>query len=153
MKIIAHRANVAYPNFATENHPYQILEAIRKGFDVEIDVWKIDEKIFLGHDRPEYLVDDDLLIYVGNYAWFHCKNFEALDFFNNTMPHMNYFWHQDDDYTMTSMGYIWVNPGMPAGEKSVIVLPENSFAREDMVRIVKEINPYAVCTDYPEDFI
>ena len=59
MKIISHRGNLDGPIFEKENHPDYILNAIDAGFDVEIDLWKIETKLFLGHDEPKYLIDVD----------------------------------------------------------------------------------------------
>ena len=35
----------------------------------------------------------------------HAKNFEAL--INLKKINANYFWHQNDDYVLTSSGYVW----------------------------------------------
>lgn len=156
MKIIAHRGNVDGSNYSTENHPYQVLYAIFKGFDVEVDVWVIEDSspmIYLGHDKPEYLVDENFFIHIGKHAWFHCKNLNALNFFNEKMPEMNYFWHENDDYTITSKGYIWANPGKQIGKNFVLVLPENTFEKNKMVASARAVSPYAICTDYAESFI
>jgi hypothetical protein len=34
------------------------------------------------------------------------------------------FWHQNDDFTLTSKNYIWTYPGQPYTASSVIVMPE-----------------------------
>ena len=57
MKLISHRGNLKGPNPQTENHPDQIVECIKKGYDVEIDVRLIDGKPWLGHDDRQYNVD------------------------------------------------------------------------------------------------
>lgn len=123
---IAHRGNITGPNPEKENDPDYLLEAINIGFNVEADIWVIDDVIFLGHDKPEYLVPESFLIEIGNSAWFHCKNLEALSFFNNVFPQLNYFWHQEDDFTLTSQGYIWTYPGKPVSSRSVVVDLENN---------------------------
>lgn len=46
MKIISHRGNLNGPSPKTENTPEQIDFALKKGFDVEIDLWKINDKFF-----------------------------------------------------------------------------------------------------------
>jgi hypothetical protein len=53
--IIAHRALLNGPNKALENQPSSIEKAIELGFYVEIDVWSVNHKWFLGHDKPEIL--------------------------------------------------------------------------------------------------
>ena len=57
MKFISHRGNTDGPNLEWENDPSRIEEVLEKGYDVEIDVWKIGSKLFLGHYGPEYTVD------------------------------------------------------------------------------------------------
>jgi hypothetical protein len=39
------------------------------------------------------------------------KTYETLEMLIKTKCH--YFWHQEDDYTITSKGFIWVYPGKP----------------------------------------
>jgi hypothetical protein len=47
MILIAHRGNLNGPNKESENMPDYINIAIEKGFYVEIDVWLINNKLFL----------------------------------------------------------------------------------------------------------
>lgn len=122
MKLIAHRGNTKGPNPEMENNPEYLMDAIKHDFDVEVDVWVIDDEICFGHDLPKYRdIPESFLISIGNSAWFHCKNLEALKFFNTVFPHLNYFWHQKDDYTLTSAGYIWTYPGKDLFNKSIAV--------------------------------
>ena len=61
MKLIAHRGNITGPKPELENSPDYIFEAIKKGFDVEVDVWYgTDGKFMLGHDNPDYSFPFDL---------------------------------------------------------------------------------------------
>jgi hypothetical protein len=138
---IAHRGNVSGPNADLENKPHHIVAAISQKFDVEVDIWMNKEGIFLGHDKPMYEIDEDFINDIKDEAWFHCKNIEALGFFANNMPDARYFWHQQDDYTITSNGYIWTYPGKTITNKSIIVLTEPMD-----LNIFKDA--YGVCTDY-----
>lgn len=101
----SHRGNIIGPT-DKENHPDQIDYALSCGYGVEIDVWKIGHKYFLGHDRPqywtplEYLLNKNFLI--------HAKNVAAL---NSLMEHTHCFWHETDNYTITSRGEIICYPG------------------------------------------
>ena len=54
MKVIAHGGNLNGPNANEENRPSYINNAIKSGYDVEIDVWYVDNKWYLGHDDPRY---------------------------------------------------------------------------------------------------
>lgn len=143
MKIIAHRGNLDGPNPLKENGLYYIDEAIQSGFDVEIDI-REDDGLFLGHDDPQYHVTFDWLIKRKNNLWVHCKNLKALEFFSETS--FNYFWHENDRYTITSLGFGWVYPGQDPYKKSVVVLPEKtSYFNEQYTKSNKF---YSICTDF-----
>ena len=139
MVLISHRGNLNGPNHERENHPDYIMEAYRAGFNVEIDVWEIKNKFFLGHDKPQYEVDWRFL--TNGAFWCHAKNFDALHSMRNCGAHC--FWHQNDSYTLTSKGYIWTYPGMSVGRESIIVC--NSM--EETVLMSKK-RMHAVCSDY-----
>jgi hypothetical protein len=142
MKIIAHRGNLEGPNINTENTVSQILLAIERGFDAEIDLWVENGKFFLGHDLPTYEISIDFLKNNQSYLWIHCKNLEAIVFLKKFLPTSNFFWHQSDDFALTSKGYIWTYPGKTTTDQSVIVdLSENP-------RVSYEA--FGICTDYPE---
>jgi len=143
---IAHRGNTTGSDPELENSPKYLMEAIQSGFDVEVDVWVRDEEISFGHDGPKYLfIPESFLLEIGHAAWFHCKNFEALNFFNNTFPHLNYFWHQHDDFTLTSQGHIWTYPGKQIGPTSVLVMPEIDYI--DIQDAIDFYKPNYVCSD------
>ena len=125
MKIIAHRGNITGRNPEYENHPDYILDAIWAGYEAEIDVWWENGHWFLGHDAPTYSINSNFL--ENKKLWCHAKNFQAFKLMlKNRSIHC--FWHQEDDYTMTSQGYIWTYPGKKIDTTSVIVKPEeNNF--------------------------
>ena len=135
MKFISHRGNINGKNLELENNPAHIKEAIKKGYDVEIDVWFIDT-FYLGHDKPEYKVTKSFL--ENTKLWCHAKNLLALE--NLQKLKTKYFWHQEDDYTLTSNGYIWTYPGKKLSKKSICVLPELK-----KIRIPKYIS--GICSD------
>jgi hypothetical protein len=139
---IAHRGNTKGPS-ETENNPVNLIVAISLGFDVEVDIWMDMKGVYLGHDKPQYTVDETFLEDIKGHAWFHCKNIEALGYFVNNMPDAKYFWHQEDDHTLTSNGYIWTYPGKAVTNKSIIVLTEPAD-----LSLYKDA--YGVCTDYLE---
>lgn len=107
MIIISHRGNTIGSNPSNENRPDIILKTL-EDFDCEIDLWVINNNLFLGHDEPQYAINEDFLSNKG--LWIHAKNIEALDFLNGKK--LNYFWHQEDKATITSLGYIWCYPGV-----------------------------------------
>jgi len=139
--IISHRGNVNGKNESLENYPDYIDEAIKCQFDVEIDVWiKNGFEIFLGHDEPQYQVNISWLLERKDKLWIHCKNVEAIIYFNK-INDFNYFWHQNDDVTLTSKSYIWAYPGKQSIENSIAVMPE--IFNDDVSACL------GICTDFP----
>lgn len=142
MKLIAHRGNVYGPDNEKENSPDHILNAIDLGFDVEIDVWGKDNDLFLGHSEPQYDVDNSFIENFSDKFWVHCKNLEALYICNFLLKDINFFWHQEDDYALTSKKIFWTYPGKHLSTNSILVLPEkNNY--EDLGGKF-----YGICSDY-----
>lgn len=137
MRFIAHRGNLNGPNPKDENRMDYILTALDKGFEVEIDVWYHDQQWWLGHDKPQYKTG--ISLFSNSKVWVHAKNYQAFDELRY-ISHCNYFWHDKDDYTLTSHGYIWCLPGSEILENSVAVLPELKF-RGDLSK------SYGICSD------
>ena len=119
MKLIAHRGNTEGSKPAVENDPVYISQALKAGFDAEIDVWSINGNYILGHDSPDFFVKQSFL--ENKKLWCHAKNLEALErMLSNEKIHC--FWHEEDKYTVTSKGHIWTYPGEDATSNSVIVI-------------------------------
>lgn len=138
---IAHRGNTNGPSWY-ENQIWYIQKAIDEGFQVEVDLWGIRGKLWLGHDSAQYLVTEEWLEARSEHLWVHCKNLEALDSMTKNPHPLRYFWHQTDDYTLTSNGYIWTYPGKPTTDKSILV---------SLGSTPPAGNIYAVCSDYVVD--
>jgi len=149
MKLISHRGNIDGPNPLEENSPEYIEKALIEGFHVEIDIRydTYDKKLYLGHDEPQYLIDWFWLSKYKDFLWIHCKNIEALYEFSYGTSGFNYFWHQNDDFTLTSRNYIWTYPGKSYTPKSVIVMPEWNMP-VDVFSDLKAFNCYGICSDY-----
>lgn len=125
MILISHRGNINGKNVEMENHPSYIDTALNLGYDVEIDVWVIDGTLHLGHDEPQYDITQDWLNERGENLWIHCKNVEAMEWFMEIQfSGFNYFWHEEDTMTLTSMGEMWVYPGKQPVRGSIAVMPE-----------------------------
>lgn len=126
MILISHRGNLDGKS-SFENHPEHIQEALLQDFDVEIDVWWIDGEYWLGHNNPQYQIDENYL--ENPKFWCHAKNIEGLHkMIQNKNIHC--FWHQEDDVTLTSKGYIWTYPNKKLTPKSIAVLPEGVIEEE-----------------------
>jgi len=145
VKIIAHRANLNGPKPYDENNPLIVDKVIEMGLDVEIDLRCYNNQYYLGHDNPDYAISKQWLEDRSEFLWVHCKNEESIMNLNNT-KNINYFWHQNDDYTITSHGFVWVYPNKKIFKNSICVLPELGING-----IIEDC--YAICTDYPERYL
>lgn len=142
MKFISHRGNISNKNISSENNPDQIEYCIKNLYDVEIDIRHINGLWFLGHDEPQYQISIQWLTKLAAKLWIHCKNIEALDELSK-YDLFNCFWHNTDDYTLTSKNIIWAYPGKTLTSRTVCVLPEtvNSFSIENLKLC------YGICSD------
>lgn len=140
MILISHRGNINGINKKYENNPTYIQSAINKGYNVEIDVW-YKNAFFLGHDRPQFKVSQKFL--ENKKFWCHAKNLEALEKLQKLKT--KYFWHQEDDYTLTSNGYIWTYPGKKLSKKSICVLPE--LNKKKLPKLIS-----GICSDFIERY-
>lgn len=122
MKLISHRGNINGKILESENKPDYIDDTICLGYEVEIDMWWINGKTYLGHDKPQYEVNDKWLEERIDNLWVHCKNIELLNWIRSTSLH--YFWHETDTITLTSKNYIWAYPGKQPIIGSIAVMPE-----------------------------
>ena len=143
MILISHRGNINGRNVELENHPSYITRAVELGYNVEIDVWFKDNAFFLGHDEPQYSINLSFLR--NKNLWCHAKNLQALDAMLKESIHC--FWHQNDDYTITSKGIIWVYPGKLLNSNSICVMPELSYDISTM-----KFNCAGICSDVIERF-
>lgn len=125
---------------------------------VEVDVWGDGRDLRVGHDVGDW---------VFNYHDFydcsslivHCKNLEAMWWLRarSVPPSFDYFFHDQDDATITNQGKIWVHPRMLDGA-SMRSIPTGSYVVVPMHP--NEIDPVildvlsqmgGVCTDFPEE--
>lgn len=142
MKIISHRGNVNGSNIKLENRPDYVENAIILGFDVEVDVWVVGDSVYLGHDNPMYEIDIDFL--KNKEIWCHAKNEESLSLMLDC--DINCFWHQKDNFTLTSKGFVWCYPGF-FHPKGVTVIRESPSI---CTKYSKKI--YGICTDFAEEW-
>lgn len=141
MIFICHRGKKN--NQEPENFRENILKNLSLGYDCEIDVWKIENKFFIGHDKPEEEIEDKFLY--NDHLWCHAKNIESLKYMISN--NINTFWHQEDDYTITSKGFVWVYPGKKLIKNCIAVKPElANYSLKDL-KIC-----YAICTAEVEKY-
>ena len=145
MRLISHRGNLNGPNPERENHPDYIWEALRAGFEVEIDIWFVDGKFKLGHDEPQYEFPFELIDQHYPKLWIHCKNIDALSKLNELDPNgskVNYFWHENDLGVLTSKSYIWSTNLINNG---ILVMPE-LFDKQPIETTM------GICSDYIKNY-
>lgn len=140
--IISHRGNLE-GSIEKENDPCSIDSAISLGLDVEIDIWKIKSKYYLGHDSPVYSINLDFLIKRSDRLWIHCKNLSALSSLSQNRK-LEVFWHQTDNFSLTKNNFIWTYPDHPVTQNSIIV----ALSTENAIKALKQ-RPFGICTDYP----
>lgn len=141
---ISHRGNINGKISSNENNPNYVDLAIRKGYDVEVDVWYIKQTLWLGHDSPQYDVDLGWFIDRIDKLWIHCKNIDSVIYFKKCDKNFNYFWHQQDDITLTSHNFIWAYPGKQPIDDSISVLPE--INNDDTKSCI------GICSDFIEKY-
>lgn len=141
MKFISHRGNIngIIPN--QENRLNYIDDALSQGYDVEVDIWGVDGLLYTGHDSADYDIDIDWILDRANYLWIHVKNIKALDIMMKYDKVINYFWHQNDDVTLTSRNFIWTFPGKELTVNSIAVLPE-------VGKFHNISSAYGICSDF-----
>ena len=69
---------------------------------------------------------------------FHAKNHKAIKPLSDAELH--WFWHDNDDYTLTTYGFIWTYPGKPYTSRSIAVKPKQIRDDEKLC--------YGVCSDW-----
>ena len=109
MKLIAHRGNIDGPS-DEQNSPDYIDNALSLGYDAEIDVRydPLTTVFWLGHDEPQYKVSWKWMANRHELLWIHCKDITTLsEFTKYKHTKYQYFWHQGDDFALTSNNYIW----------------------------------------------
>lgn len=147
MKLIAHRGNTKGILKHCENSPDYLDHALSMDYDVEIDFRKFDTGLYLGHDLPEYKITDQWLQDRKNKIWLHCKNAEAFTYALDNNYHC--FWHNVDDYTLTSYGFVWAFPGKSSlGPNTILVMPEHHYPFD----FIHRIPCYGVCSDFVDKF-
>jgi hypothetical protein len=85
---------------------------------------------------------------MGDVMWLHCKNFEALvELKYKRIKYPRYFWHENDDFTLTNDGLIWTFPRRPLCPWSICVAPgKGNYADEHLKKC------FGICDDNIEKY-
>ena len=143
MIYISHRGNLSGINKDLENHPQQIDKAICGGFDVELDLWFDNGQLYLGHDRPDYMIDDKFLIERSQNIWVHAKSIETAKFLISTNLH--WFWHEKDKFTLTTKKIPWSFPEIFF--EGCVVNQPSDISKFWTERLYNKMNFHAICHD------
>lgn len=146
MIYISHRGNLSSKELNLENNPNHLEHLLKKyqKLHIEIDLWFLNNQLHLGHDYAQYQINHSFLN--EKRFWIHCKNISALNYMLN-FNDLNFFYHQNDDCTLTSKGYIWTYPNSnnQLYNNSIAVLPE--------LTNWKLQNCFGLCSDYINNYI
>lgn len=113
---IAHRGNIHGPEPERENTKDYMMEALNCGFGVECDVQIYNGALYFGHDEPQETADYDFLR--NRYVFCHAKTVETMIVLLNSGTHC--FWHEKDQLTLTSQGFMWCYPGVhPVNQRAI----------------------------------
>lgn len=146
MKIISHRGNLKGSDPKNENTQKQINIALKKSFDVEIDLWKVNDEFFLGHDKPEHKIKLNWLNERKENLWIHTKNFLAFEELLKINNNYKFFYHTNEPLVFISNGVIWSHKPHEIyyPEKCIIPLLDKNSLTD-----IKKKNWLGICTDYP----
>jgi hypothetical protein len=152
MKLIAHRGNISRPEQKNENHPEYIDRAIELGFDVEVDLRKHKNELYLGHDTPDYLIDIEWIYKRKDFLWIHCKDLESSKYLSSKSSDLNgikFFCHDRDAFTLVSTGHIWVH--FSELDRVNSDLDESCIVPLLDINLIDKFynkNVYGICSDY-----
>lgn len=146
MKIISHRGNLKGPDPKNENTKGQIDKALKMSFDVEIDLWKINNKYFLGHDKPDNEIKLNWLTERKENLWIHTKNFLAFEELLEMNNKYIFFYYTKEPLILVSNGKIWTHqPSLISNPKNCII----PILDDEHPAINKYSKWYGICTDFP----
>ena len=140
MIYISHRGNIIGSVSGKDNNPDYVEKALRSGYDVEVDVWGISDRFLLGHDYPTYRIEPGFL--TREKIWCHAKNPRAIVELKKLGAH--FFWHGNDDYTLTSRGFVWTYPG-----KALTTVLRNGILPHHSVRVHPCLSTSVRVSPYP----
>jgi len=140
---ISHRGNINNIDHTRENSPSYIDEAIRMGYDVEIDIRFINDQLYLGHDIPEYKIDINFLTKRKDNLWVHTKDFKSLSRLIS-LP-LRIFFHEKEAHTIIhNTNLIWSHNLNESNENSIIPL----LTRQSISESSKYMHVYGICSDF-----
>lgn len=136
-------------NYENANTPKQINTALGKGFSCLIDVWRIDDKLYVGTNGPNIEVTEKYI--QGPRFWINAVNTDMQDWISSQSSSLypNYFWFDaptpPPPYATASNGKL-ITPGtVPINGNSVMFLPE--IDDRSLYTMVK-VKSYGICSGF-----
>jgi len=138
-------------DYQDANTPKQINKALGKGYSCLVDVWRINNRLYLGNGQPvpQFEVSADYI--KGPRFWINAKNEDMQTWISeqSLTVYPNYFWFDaptpPPPYATASNGKL-ITPGtVPINTNSVMFLPEiNDRSLYTMVKV----KSYGVCSGF-----
>jgi hypothetical protein len=128
MLYISYRGIIDGNNYQDANTPNQLGKALGSGFSCMIDVWKVDDKFYLGNDQPITEVTAKYL--QGNRWYINARNTAMQTWLptQNIKLYPNYFWFTTPTPpppSVTASNGKLITPGTtPINNTSIVFLPE-----------------------------
>jgi hypothetical protein len=128
MLVISYQGIYDGKNFESSNTPEQLGKAFNNGFSCMADVWRFDDKLYLGRENDWIEVTDKYL--QGNRFWLNCQNQDAYAYLlaqpRKIFPNVFIFSNVDTEASPTiSTGNQTIVPGnVPIDNNSIVYLPE-----------------------------
>jgi hypothetical protein len=117
-------------NYEDANTPKQINKALGKGYSCLVDVWRINNRLYLGNGQPAPSFEVSADYIKGPRFWINAKNEDMQTWISDqsTSVYPNYFWFDAPTpppaYATASNGKL-ITPGtVPINSNSVMFLPE-----------------------------
>ena len=133
-------------NYEDANTPDQIGTSFNNGFSCMVDVWRIDDTLYVGSEQAPISVTDSYLR--GNRFWIKCANQETYDWFTtqSLIQYPNYFYQPNSMANVsTSSNKLWTPGTVPVNDTSIIVLPE---IQDRGLFSTVHLRCYGVCSTY-----
>jgi 3-deoxy-D-manno-octulosonate 8-phosphate phosphatase (KDO 8-P phosphatase) len=142
---ISHRGNLDGANPDLENQPDYVLTAA-SSFMVEVDAWMIDQRYWLGHDKPLYEVDR--YFFFDSNILTHCKTIDTfLDL--SRFPMADAFFQGSELVVKSSQGHLILHSSVRPSElallppKTIWASPEWRFTEDEPFPSIQVITDYA----------
>ena len=145
MRLISYRGNKQGPNPELENTMGYVQETINRGLDVMVDLWLIDNKIYMGPEESKEPIDFDWLERFSSRLWLNCRDHELLSRFLDLDPigkYLHYFYLGSAETTLTSRNYLLATEDFKT-KNCIVFLPDINNNITDV---------YGICTNDINNF-